>query len=53
MIKRHIEECLEIVLADTPVVLINGARQTGKSTLVKASKILIGDTGLMRYLLNL
>lgn len=36
MIKRHITPLLLAALADTPVVLLNGARQTGKSTLVKA-----------------
>jgi predicted AAA+ superfamily ATPase len=32
---RHITPLLEHALADTPVVLINGARQTGKSTLAQ------------------
>jgi uncharacterized protein len=36
MIKRNITQNLLDALADTPVVLINGARQTGKSTLVQA-----------------
>ena len=36
MIRRTITERLEAALADTPVVLINGARQTGKTTLVRA-----------------
>lgn len=35
MLKRHIEESLREALADTPVVLLNGARQSGKSTLVE------------------
>ena len=34
-IERHITDALLAALADTPVVLLNGARQTGKSTLVK------------------
>jgi predicted AAA+ superfamily ATPase len=36
MIKRNITSNLLDALADTPVVLLNGARQTGKSTLAKA-----------------
>ena len=35
MLRRHITGCLEAALADTPVVLLNGARQTGKTTLVR------------------
>ena len=35
MHRRHIVKKIQASLADTPVVLINGARQTGKSTLVK------------------
>jgi uncharacterized protein len=35
MIKRNITSRLLDALSDTPVVLLNGARQTGKSTLVK------------------
>lgn len=36
MLRRNIERSVEDALADTPVVLVNGARQTGKSTLVQA-----------------
>lgn len=36
MYKRHILPLLMDALADTPVTLLNGARQTGKSTLVKS-----------------
>lgn len=36
MFARHIDPLLTEALADTPVVLLNGARQTGKSTLVQA-----------------
>jgi predicted AAA+ superfamily ATPase len=35
MIQRNISESLAEAMADTPVVLLNGARQTGKSTLAK------------------
>ncbi len=35
MLKRHIQTALEESLADTRVVLLNGARQTGKSTLAE------------------
>lgn len=36
MIRRHIERAVQAALADTPVVLLNGARQTGKTTLVQS-----------------
>jgi hypothetical protein len=36
MIRRHIENSIRKALADTPVVLLNGARQTGKTTLAQA-----------------
>ena len=35
MYKRNIESELQSAIADTPVVLLNGARQTGKSTLAQ------------------
>ena len=35
MINRNILKNLLAALSDTPVVLVTGARQTGKSTLVK------------------
>ena len=35
MYERHIEERVWAALKDTPVVFVNGARQTGKTTLVK------------------
>jgi len=42
MIHRHLTEPLRQALSDTPVVLVNGARQTGKSTLVESPE-LAGD----------
>jgi hypothetical protein len=39
MIQRHITEHILQALADTPVVLVNGARQTGKSTLVQSAEL--------------
>jgi len=36
MIRRNIEDAVRQALADTPVVLLNGARQTGKTTLAQA-----------------
>ena len=36
MIRRNIETLVKSAMADTPVVLIHGARQTGKTTLVRA-----------------
>ncbi len=35
MIRRNIQANIQAAMADTPVVLLNGARQTGKSTLVQ------------------
>jgi len=34
--QRNMRHAVDIALKDTPVVLVNGARQTGKTTLVKA-----------------
>ncbi|MDP3537391.1 MAG: ATP-binding protein [Azonexus sp.] len=42
MFPRHIEPLLSDALADTPVVLLNGARQTGKSTLVQGLAARLG-----------
>lgn len=39
MIHRHLADPLRDALADTPAVLINGARQTGKSTLVQSTDL--------------
>ena len=36
MLIRHIAPLLADALADTPVVVVNGARQSGKSTLVQS-----------------
>lgn len=36
MLTRHLLETLEAALADTPAVLLQGARQVGKSTLAEA-----------------
>jgi uncharacterized protein len=47
MIKRHITSPLLEALSDTPVVLLTGARQTGKSTLVKA---IASDSHPARYI---
>lgn len=38
MIHRHLAGPLRDALSDTPAVLINGARQTGKSTLVQSGE---------------
>ncbi|MBB5075147.1 ATP-binding protein [Nonomuraea endophytica] len=35
LVRRHAEQAVTDALADTRVVLVNGARQTGKSTLVR------------------
>jgi predicted AAA+ superfamily ATPase len=39
VIRRNIRDQLLQALADTPVVLINGARQTGKKTLVQSREV--------------
>jgi predicted AAA+ superfamily ATPase len=39
MIHRHLTELILDALADTPAVLVNGARQTGKSTLVQSAEL--------------
>ena len=36
MIRRHIQDAVRRAMTDTPVVLLNGARQTGKTTLAQA-----------------
>ena len=46
MYTRHISSLLIDALADTPVVLLNGARQTGKSTLAQA----LAASNTYRYL---
>lgn len=42
MIRRAIEDAIRRALTDTPVVLLNGARQTGKTTLARAMSDQIG-----------
>jgi predicted AAA+ superfamily ATPase len=42
----HISALLVDALADTPVVLLNGVRQTGKSTLTQS----LGASNSCRYL---
>jgi hypothetical protein len=39
MIHRHISDQVRDALTDTPAVLVNGARQTGKSTLVQSAEL--------------
>ena len=47
MIRRNLTRRLLLALSDNPVVLVNGARQSGKSTLAKQ---LISDGHKARYL---
>jgi uncharacterized protein len=49
MIRRNIESAVQLALADTPVVLLNGARQTGKTTLAHA---LARQTGAQYFTLD-
>ena len=47
MLARHLAPALHAALTDSPVVLLNGARQTGKTTLVES---LISDSFPAQYL---
>lgn len=47
---RHIAPQLAAALQDTPVVLVNGARQSGKSTLVQTAGNPATGAGTRRYL---
>jgi predicted AAA+ superfamily ATPase len=47
MIERHLAPAVEEALGDTPVVMLTGPRQSGKSTLVQALAAKLGDA---RYL---
>jgi uncharacterized protein len=49
MIRRHIEDSVRRAMADTPVVLINGARQTGKTTL---SQAIAAEAGALYFTLD-
>lgn len=49
MIRRNIEDSIQAALADTPVVLLNGARQTGKTTLVRS---IASQTGAQYFTLD-
>ncbi len=44
MIRRNIEPLVKAGLAESPVVLINGARRIGKTTLVKALAAVVGKS---------
>ena len=49
MIHRHLADRLRDALADTPGVLINGARQTGKSTLVQSTDLASQDRQYLTF----
>lgn len=49
MLRRNIEDAIRRALADTPVVLLNGARQTGKTTLAQS---LAEETGAHYFTLD-
>jgi uncharacterized protein len=49
VIRRHIESIIKHAMSDTPVVLLNGARQTGKTTLAQA---LAEQTGAQYFTLD-
>lgn len=50
MYARHVAPLLQEALLDTPVVVVNGARQSGKSTLVQALAAGQADAPSRRYL---
>lgn len=47
---RHLAPLLVDALSDTPVVLVNGARQSGKSTLVQSLGPVAAGAATRRYL---
>src|SRR5215475_13082198 len=49
MLRRHITDSLVQALGDTPVVLINGARQTGKTTLVQSADPPLSDRQYLTF----
>jgi predicted AAA+ superfamily ATPase len=49
MLCRHLAALLREALADTPAVLINGARQTGKSTLVQSTDLASPDRQYLTF----
>jgi len=57
MIRRLITDRLLQALVDTPVALVNGARQTGKSNLVQSAEVIeqgrqfltFDDPGVLRF----
>lgn len=49
MIQRNIQDSVRRAMADTPVVLLNGARQTGKTTLAQE---MAGTPGFQYFTLD-
>jgi len=49
MKRRNLMDRLRDALADTPVVLVNGARQTGKSTLVQSAELASQDRQYLTF----
>lgn len=49
MVHRNLADPLRDSLADTPAVLINGARQTGKSTLVQSTDLASQDRQYLTF----
>src|SRR3984885_8435541 len=49
MLHRHLTGPLLEALADTPAVLVNGARQTGKSTLVQSPEVARQDRQYLTF----
>jgi predicted AAA+ superfamily ATPase len=49
MVRRNITEHLLQALSDTPAVLVNGARQSGKSTLVQSAELTRGGRQYLTF----
>ncbi len=49
MVRRNIQDNIQRAMTDTPVVLLNGARQTGKTTLAQA---MAAQSGAVYYTLD-
>lgn len=49
MVRRNLEQGITAALADSPVVLVVGARQVGKSTLIQAPQFLNGNRRFVTF----
>ena len=49
VIRRHLEDAVAAGLSDSPVVLLVGARQSGKSTLIQADQFQRGGRRFLTF----